>query len=106
MGVKIDLLWGFLSKNQLFEAYFDFYNPPIANFHGLCHENCALLYVGGVLELRKFGIRDLNGRFDVKKAYLQGLVAKIGYLRPILALRTHLCPKVCWRGSRAQKVRF
>ena len=35
--------------------------------------------------LRKLDFRDLKGQFDVKKANFRGLIAEIGYLRPILA---------------------
>ena len=48
------------------------------------------MYVGGILEFRKSDFRGLKGQFDVKKANFRGLVAKIGYLRPILASRTYL----------------
>ena len=64
----------------------------MTHFHGLCHENCALRYVGGILELRKLDFRGLKGQFDVKKANFRGLIAKIGHLRPILASRTYLWP--------------
>ena len=72
-----------VSKNQLFDAYFDFYNPPVAHFHGFYHENCALMHAGGVLEPRKFDNRGLKGRLDVKKATFKGLVAKMGLKWPI-----------------------
>ena len=73
------------------------------------------MYVGGVLELKKFDIRGLNSRFDVKKANLRGIVAKIGYLGLFWLLEPtfgpftwvtpwELCPKVCWRGSRGQEI--
>ena len=64
----------------------------MASFHGLCHGNCALMYVGGVLELKKLIFRGLKGQFDVKKANFRGLIAKIGHYRPILATRSHLWP--------------
>ena len=64
----------------------------MAHFHGVCHGNCSLRYVGGILELRKLNFRGLKGQFDVKKANFRGLIAKIGHLRPILASRTHLWP--------------
>ena len=62
----------------------------MAHFHGLCHRNCALRYIGGVLELRKLDFRGLKGQFDVKGANLRGLIAKIVCLRPILDSITHL----------------
>ena len=64
----------------------------MANFHGLCHGNCALRYIGGVLELRKLDFRGLKGPFDVKKANFRGLIAKIGHLGPILSSRIHIWP--------------
>ena len=64
----------------------------MANFYGLCHGNCALMYVGGVLELKKLVFRGLKGQFDVKKAHFRGLIAKIGHYMAILASRTHLWP--------------
>ena len=64
----------------------------MAIFHGLCHGNCVLKYVGGILELRKFDFRGLKDQFDFKKPILRGLTAKIGRHRSILASRTHLWP--------------
>ena len=64
----------------------------MAHFHRLRHGNCALRFVGGILEHRKLDFRGLKGQFDVKKANFRGLIAKIGHLRPILASRTHLWP--------------
>ena len=64
----------------------------MAHFHGFCHRNCALWYIGEVLELRKLDFRGVKGQFDVKKTNFRGLIAKIGHLRPILASRTHLWP--------------
>ena len=61
-------------------------------FHGICHRNCDLRYVGGVLEFIKLDFRGLNSQFDVKNANFRRLIAKIGHLRPILASRTHLRP--------------
>ena len=49
------------------------------HFHGLCHENCALRYVGRISELRKSYFRCFKVQFDVKKANFRGLIAKIGY---------------------------
>ena len=60
------------------------------HFHGICHGNCDLRYVGGVLELIKLDFRGLIGQFDVKKANFRGLIAQIDHCRPILASRTHL----------------
>ena len=62
----------------------------MAHFNGLCHMNCDLKHIGGILELRKLDFRRLKGQFDVKKANLRTLKAKNGYLWPILAYRTHL----------------
>ena len=64
----------------------------MAHFHGLCHGNCALRYVGGILELGKLSFRGLKDQFDIKKANFRGVITKIGHKRPILASRTHLCP--------------
>ena len=64
----------------------------MAHFHGICHGNCALMYVGGVLEFKKLGFRGLKGQFDVKKANFRDLIAKIGHYMAILASRTHLWP--------------
>ena len=66
-------------------AYFGFLNPHMAQFHGLCHGNCDLGYIGGIFELLKLEFRGLKGQFDVKKANFRGLIAKIGFLWPILA---------------------
>ena len=62
------------------------------DFHELCHGNCALRYIGGVLELKNLDFRGLKGHFDVKKANFRGLIAKIGHYRPILASKTNLWP--------------
>ena len=64
----------------------------MAHFYGIGHGNCALSYVGGVLQLRKLDFRVLKGQFDVKKANFRGLIAKIGHYRPVLANKTHLWP--------------
>ena len=64
----------------------------MANFHGICHGNCALKYVGVVLELRKLDFRGFEGKFEVKKANFRGLLAKIGHYWPIFATATHLWP--------------
>ena len=61
----------------------------MAHFHGICHGNCPLKYVGGILELRKLDFRGLKGQFNVKNANFKGLIAKIGPYRHILATRTH-----------------
>ena len=55
----------------------------MTHLYEVCHGNCALRYVGGVLEFRKLYFRGLEGHFDVKKTNFRGLIAKIGYLRPI-----------------------
>ena len=54
------------------------------NFHEVCHGNCALRYVGNVLEHKKLDFRGLKGQFDVKKANFRGLITKIGYYRPFM----------------------
>ena len=59
-------------------------------FHGVCHRNCALKYVGGILELRKLLFGGQKGQFDVKKASFRGLILKIGHYWPIMATTTHL----------------
>ena len=78
--------------------------------------NCALRYIGGILELKKLDFRG-QGRFDVKKANYGGQITKIGFLRPIFASRTYLCSifidfvmgmcsKVYCRDFRARKFDF
>ena len=62
----------------------------MAYFLGIFHGNCHLRNVGGVLEFRKLDFRGLKDQFDVKKANFRGLIAEIGYLRSIMASRTHL----------------
>ena len=52
----------------------------MAHFHVVCHRNYALKYVGGVLEFRKLGFRDLKCQFDVKRPNLGAQKAKIGDL--------------------------
>ena len=64
----------------------------MAHFHDLCHGNCTLKYIKGILELRKLDFGSLEGQFDVRKADLRGLIPKIGYLKPILTSRTQLWP--------------
>ena len=49
------------------KAYFDIYNPLVAHFHGLCHRNCTVRYIGGILVLRKLDFRGFKGQRDVKK---------------------------------------
>ena len=61
-------------------------------FHESCHGNCALQYFGGIVKLNKLGFRCANGQFEVKSPILGELIAKIGYLRPILASRAYLWP--------------
>ena len=80
-GVKIDLLGDFYLKNSY-----------MTSFHGLGHGNRVLRYVGGFPELRELDFRGLKGQFNVKKANIRGLIAKIGYLRPILTSRIYLQP--------------
>ena len=64
----------------------------MSHFHELCHGNCALRYVGGDLGVKKLDFWGLKGQFEVKRARFRGLIAKIGYLSPILATRTPLWP--------------
>ena len=64
----------------------------MTHFPGICHGNCALRYVGGVLEFRKLDFWGLIGQNDVKMANFRGLIAKIGHYRHILATRTHPWP--------------
>ena len=64
----------------------------MAHFHGICHRNCDLRYVGGVLEFRKLDFRGLKGQFGVKMANFRGLIANIDRLRPILTSRLHQRP--------------
>ena len=64
----------------------------MAHFHGICHKNCILRYVEAFLDFSKLYFRDLKGQFDVKKTDFRGLIAKIGYLRPNLASRSHIWP--------------
>ena len=60
--------------------------------YGVCHWIFALWYTGGILELKKLDFRGLKCQSDVKKVNFRGLIAKIGYLRPILTSTTHLWP--------------
>ena len=46
----------------------------------------------GILELIKLDFRGLREQFDAKKTNVRELIAKIGYLRPILPSRTNLWP--------------
>ena len=64
----------------------------MAHFHDLCHKNCTLKYIKGILELRKLDFWGLEGQIDVKNANFRELIPKIGYLRPILTSRTQLWP--------------
>ena len=64
----------------------------MAHFHGIYHGNCALKYIGGILELRKIGFGGLKGQFNVKNDNFRGLIAKIDHYRPTLATRTNLWP--------------
>ena len=57
--------------------------------------------------------RGVKGQINVKKADFRVLIAKITYLRPILASTTHiwimpweLCPKIFQSDSIAQKIDF
>ena len=51
---------------------------------------CAQRYVGDVAGVKKLDFWGLIGQFNVKTANFRGLIAKIGYYRPILASRTNL----------------
>ena len=62
------------------------------NFYELCHGNCALRYVGGVLEFGKLGFWCLIGKNDVKMANFRGLIVKIGHYRLVLPSRTPSWP--------------
>ena len=64
----------------------------MSHFHELCHGNCALRYVGWDLGVKKLDFWGLKGQFEIKRARFRGLIAKIGYLSPILATRTPLWP--------------
>ena len=64
----------------------------MAHFYQICHKNCALKYVGCILEPRKLHFRGLKGQFNVKNAIFRGLIAKIDHYRRILASRTPLWP--------------
>ena len=64
----------------------------MAHFHGLFHGNCALRYVGGLIEPIKLDFRGLKGQLHVKKVNFRGVIAKIGHVRPILASRSQLYP--------------
>ena len=64
----------------------------MTHFYGVCHKNCALRYVGWVIEVTKLDFRGLIGKLDVKKGNFRGLKAKICQLRPILASRTTSWP--------------
>ena len=61
----------------------------MTHFHDFCHGNCGLRYIGEILELRKLDFGGLKLHFDIDKAHFRGLLAKIGYVRPILASTTH-----------------
>ena len=57
----------------------------MVDFHDLCLRNCAIRYVGGVLELRKLNFRGSNANLMSKKLNFRRLIAKIGHYRLILA---------------------
>ena len=59
----------------------------MAHFHGLCHGNCNLMHIRGILELIKIDFRGHKGQFDVKNANFMGQIAKNGYLWTNLAHR-------------------
>ena len=73
-------------------ANFGYQNPPMAHFHGVLDGNCTLRYAGRVFVIRKLEFRGLKRQYDVKEINFRGLIARIGYYRPILATRTHLWP--------------
>ena len=62
------------------------------HFHGICHGEFDLRYVGGFLKFRKLDFGRLRGQFDVKKANFRGLIAEIGHYNHILASRINLWP--------------
>ena len=64
----------------------------MAHYHGFCYRIFALRYTGGILELKKLDFRGLICQSDVRKVIFRGVIAKIGYLRPILTSRTHFWP--------------
>ena len=89
----------------------------MTHFHGICHGNWALKYVGGTLEPRKLSFKRLRDQFDIDNANFRGLITNIGHYRPIFATRTiydpfswnmswKLDPKACWRDSKAHKITF
>ena len=64
----------------------------MTHFDDLCHGNYALKYIGRVLELKKLDFGGLKSLFEVKNAIFGVLIAKIGYVWPILTSRSHLRP--------------
>lgn len=52
--------------------------------------DCALNYVGGILEFKRFDFRGLKDLFDVEKVNFRGSIAKSGHYRTIFASRTYL----------------
>ena len=98
-SVNFDLgvtrIWAISAKKCYLEAYFNdycFQNSPMIQYHDLYYKNCGLKYIEQILDFRTKKLRfgGLKAQFDVKNAHFRGLLAKIGSLRPILALRfTH-----------------
>ena len=88
-GVKKASFRGLIPKIGHYWPIFGYKNPPMTHFHGICHGNCNLRYVGGVLVLRKLYFGGLKGHIGVKRANFRGLIAKIGHYRPILTTRAH-----------------
>ena len=46
------------------------------HFNELCHMNCDIRYISGVLEIRKFDFSGIKDQLDVKNANFRGLIAK------------------------------
>ena len=46
------------------------------HFNELCHRNCDIRYISGVLEIRKFDFRGIKDQLDVKNGNFRGLIAK------------------------------
>ena len=64
----------------------------MAHFHELCHGNCCLWYIEGIVELRKLDFRSLNDQFGVKMASFTGLLSEIDYLGTTLPFRIPVWP--------------
>ena len=57
-----------------------------------CREKSSLKFIGVIDGQWKLDFWGLKSHFDAKKAYFMGLLAKIGYLRSVLASRTQKWP--------------